>query len=166
MWVLLGIAVIVLGFLIGLNPLLVVAVAAVVTGLAAGRHLIEILAAFGKAFNDSRYVSVVFLVLPAIGLLERAGLQERARHVIAGLRGITSGRLLLLYLLFRQVSAALGLLAIGGHAQMVRPLVAPMAEGAAEAHLGKLPQKLHWLLPTMLVRSSARTCSSPSARFC
>src|ERR1700681_2717858 len=83
MWVLLGIAVIVLGFLIGLNPLLVVAVAAVVTGLAAGRHLIEILAAFGKAFNDSRYVSVVFLVLPAIGLLERAGLQERARHVIA-----------------------------------------------------------------------------------
>jgi uncharacterized membrane protein len=160
MWVLLGIAVIVLGFLIGLNPLLVVAVAALVTGLAADRHLIDILAAFGRAFNESRYVSVVFLVLPAIGLLERAGLQERARHVIRGLRGITAGRLLLLYLLFRQVSAALGLLAIGGHAQMVRPLVAPMAEGAAELHLGKLPQKLHWL-----VRAYAASADNVGAFF-
>jgi uncharacterized membrane protein len=160
MWVLLGIAVIVLGFLIGLNPLLVVAVAALVTGLAADRHLIEILAAFGKAFNESRYVSVVFLVLPAIGLLERAGLQERARHVIAGWRGITAGRFLLLYLLFRQVSAALGLLAIAGHAQMVRPLVAPMAEGAAEVHLGQLPQKLRWL-----VRAYAASADNVGAFF-
>jgi uncharacterized membrane protein len=160
MWALSGIAVIVLGFLIGLNPLLVVAAAALVTGLAADRHPLDILAAFGKAFNENRYVSVVFLVLPAIGLLERAGLQERARQVIGGLRGITAGRLLLLYLLFRQVSAALGLLAIGGHAQMVRPLIAPMAEGAAELHLGKLPTKLHWL-----VRAFAASADNVGAFF-
>ena len=34
-------------------------------------------AAFGKAFKDSRYVSVVYLVLPVIGLLERGGQLER-----------------------------------------------------------------------------------------
>jgi uncharacterized membrane protein len=160
MWALLGIAVVVLGFVIGLNPLLVVVAATLVTGLGAGTRLLDILAAFGKAFNESRYVSVVLLVLPAIGLLERAGLQEHARRVIARLRGITAGRLLLFYLLLRQVSAALGLLAIGGHAQMVRPLIAPMAEGAAEIHLGKLSDKLRWL-----VRAYAASADNVGAFF-
>ena len=146
MWTLLGVGVVVVGFLVRLNPLLVIAAAALVTGLAAHIGPLEILAAFGKAFNESRYVSVVFLVLPAIGLLERAGLQERARQFIAGLRGLTVGRLLLLYLFLRQVFAAVGLVALGGHAQMVRPLIAPMAEGAAEAKFGKLPEKTHWLI--------------------
>jgi uncharacterized membrane protein len=54
------------------------------------------------------------------------------------MRGATTGRLLLGYLAFRQILAALGLIAVGGHAQMVRPLVAPMAEAAAEKAHGKL----------------------------
>ncbi|WP_326524623.1 DUF969 domain-containing protein [Sphingomonas sp.] len=132
MLVLSGIAVIALGFLLRFNPLLVVTVAAGVTGLAAGLDPLAIVAAFGKAFNDSRYVSVVWIVLPVIGLLERHGLQERARHVIGRLKGATVGRLLLFYLLFRQVTSALGLTSIAGHAQTVRPLVAPMAEAAAD----------------------------------
>ena len=48
---------------------------------------IATLAAFGKAFNDNRYFHVVWLVLPVIGLLERAGLQERARMLIAASQG-------------------------------------------------------------------------------
>jgi uncharacterized membrane protein len=39
----------------------------------------------------------------------------------------------------RQVTAALGLTSLGGHAQMVRPLIAPMAEAAAETKHGELP---------------------------
>ena len=132
MLVLCGIAVIVAGFLLRFNPLLVVAVSALVTGLAAGLAPLAILAAFGKAFNENRYVTVVYIVLPVIGMLERHGLQERARAAIAGLRGATVGRLLIGYLLFRQLTAALGLTSIAGPAQSVRPLVAPMAEAAAE----------------------------------
>ncbi len=132
MWVLLGIAVIVVGFVLRFNPLLVVAASALVTGLAAGLDPLSVLAAFGKAFNDSRYVSVVYIVLPVIGILERHGLQERARTAIAALRGATVGRLLIGYLLLRQVTAALGLTSIAGPAQTVRPLVAPMAQAAAE----------------------------------
>lgn len=127
-----GIAVIVVGFALRLNPLLVVAVAALATGLGAGLEPLAIVATFGKAFNDNRYVSLIWIVLPVIGLLERAGLQERARTLIGSVRGATVGRLLLAYLLFRQVTAALGLISIAGHAQTVRPLVAPMAEAAAE----------------------------------
>jgi uncharacterized membrane protein len=132
MLVLAGIGVIVAGFLLRFNPLLVVAVSALATGLAAGLDPLAIVGAFGKAFNDSRYVTVIYIVLPVIGLLERHGLQARARNVIAGLRGATVGRLLLGYLVFRQLTAALGLVSIAGHAQTVRPLVAPMAEAAAD----------------------------------
>ncbi len=138
MLVLLGIAVIIAGFLLRFNPLLVVAASALVTGLTAGIDPLAILAAFGKAFNTSRYVSVIYIVLPVIGLLERHGLQERARGLIAGLKGATVGRLLIGYMLFRQLSAALGLTSIAGPAQSVRPLVAPMADAAAEAQ-GEAP---------------------------
>ena len=136
MWVLLGIAVVILGFLLRFNPLVVVIASAAVTGLAAGFGPVEIVSAFGAAFNDARYVTVIYMVLPVIGLLERHGLQERARTLIADLRGATVGRLLLAYLLFRQVTAALGLTSVAGHAQTVRPLVAPMAEAAAAAQTG------------------------------
>jgi uncharacterized membrane protein len=49
-------------------------------------------------------------------------------------------RVLLAYFAIRQISAALGLTSLGGHAQMVRPLIAPMAEGAAENQHGELPE--------------------------
>jgi uncharacterized membrane protein len=132
MLVLAGIAVIAGGFLLRFNPLLVVIASALVTGLAAGLDPLKVLATFGKAFNDTRYVTAIYIVLPVIGLLERHGLQARARSLVAGLRGATAGRLLTGYLLFRQVTAALGLTSIAGPAQTVRPLVAPMAEAAAD----------------------------------
>lgn len=136
--VLSGILIVVIGFLLRLNPLLVVMAAALGTGLSAGLDPIRIVSAFGKAFNENRFITIVYILLPVIGLLERYGLQQRARSVIAELKGATTGRLLIAYLLFRQVTAALGLISIAGHAQTVRPLVAPMAEAAAERELGTL----------------------------
>jgi uncharacterized membrane protein len=152
---LLGIAVLVLGFVLRANPLLIVLAAALVTGLAAAwapgvdaagllHAATGTLASFGKAFNANRYVSVVWLVLAAIGMLERLGLQERARVWISGVKAATVGRLLLVYFVLRQATAAVGLTSLGGHAQMVRPLIAPMAEGAAETHFGPLPDRVRF----------------------
>lgn len=132
MLTLLGVAVVIVGFALRFNPLLVVVASALVTGLAAGMAPQDVLAAFGKAFNENRFVSVAWLVLPAIGVLERAGLQERARTLIGGIKAVTVGRLLLAYMFVRQITAAVGLISIAGHAQTVKPLVAPMAEAAAE----------------------------------
>ncbi|WP_332773024.1 DUF969 domain-containing protein [Phenylobacterium sp.] len=136
---LIGIVIVVVGFMARLNPLLVVTVAALVTGVAGGMGPVEVVETFGKAFKENRYVSVVWVVLPVIGLLERAGLQERAKTLIGAIQAATVGRLLLLYFVLRQATAALGLTSLGGHAQMVRPLIAPMAEAAAETHYGDLP---------------------------
>ncbi|MCA0976752.1 DUF969 domain-containing protein [Qipengyuania flava] len=137
-WPLLGIALVVIGFALRFNPLLVVVVAALATGLLAGLDLVAVIEALGQAFNDNRYISVTWIILPVIGLLERYGLQQRARGVIESVRGATMGKLLTIYLLFRQLTAALGMKDIGGHPQAVRPLVAPMAEAAAEKSHGTL----------------------------
>ena len=138
MLTLIGILIVVAGFAARLNPLLVVTVAGLATGLASGLGPVAVISAFGKAFVESRYVAIVWLVLPVIGLLERAGLKERARIVIAAIPAATTGRVLMIYFAIRQITAALGLISLGGHAQMVRPLVAPMAEGAAENRFGAL----------------------------
>ena len=82
----------------------------------------------------------IILTLPVIGILERYGLKERAEALIMKSKGATTGRVLMSYFTIRESSAALGL-NIGGHAQTVRPLVAPMAEGA-QGKYGKLPEKL------------------------
>lgn len=140
MLVLVGIAVILLGFLLRFNPLLVVAASALVTGLAAGIEPLAILSAFGKAFNNARYISIIWVILPLIGLLERYGLQARARHLIGRFAQATAGRLLIAYLLFRQLSAAVGLNSIAGPAVTVRPLLAPMAEALAERQGGGLDE--------------------------
>lgn len=144
MMTLLGVAVVVLGFILRLNPLPVIGAAALVTGLAAGLPPLVILAAFGKAFNEDRYVSLLWLILPLIGLLERYGLQERARMLIACIHAVTVGRLLLVYFILRQVTASLGLTSLGGHPQMVRPLIAPMTEAAAEKELGAISEDVRY----------------------
>src|SRR5207253_5051647 len=102
-WPLLGIALVVLGFALRFNTLLVVAVAAIVTGLLGGMDFLKVPSTLGKGFNDNRYVTITYIVLPVIGVLERYGLQQRARALIAGMRGATTGRLLIVYLGFRQI---------------------------------------------------------------
>jgi uncharacterized membrane protein len=149
MLILLGVAVIIVGFALRLNPLLVVVAAALTSGWFAGLSPLQVVAAFGKAFNENRYVSIAYLVLPLVGVLERAGLRERAATIIAGLRGVTAGRFLISYMALRQATAAVGLYSIAGQAQTVRPLIAPMAEAATEVHDGPPELKTRYAVRAM-----------------
>jgi uncharacterized membrane protein len=139
-WPLIGIALVVIGFWMKFNPMIVVTVSAIATGLIAGMGPVEVISTFGKAFNDNRIIAIVWIVLPVIGLLERFGLQERAAGLIRNMKTATVGRLLLLYLLYRQLTAAIGLHSTAGHPQTVRPLVAPMALAAAGKQHGELSE--------------------------
>ncbi|WP_460044861.1 DUF969 domain-containing protein [Pseudomonas sp. S2_H01] len=143
LWPLLGVLVIVLGFVLRFNPMLVVALAALATGLAASMPLDTLLATIGTGFIKTRTLPLIILLpLAVIGLLERHGLRLHAQNWIARFTGATAGRLLIAYLFVRETTAALGLTSLGGHPQMVRPLLAPMAEGAAESRFGTLPEAL------------------------
>lgn len=139
-WPLLGIALVVIGFALRFNPLLVVAASAIVTGLLGGLDFLKVLGTLGHGFNENRYVTVIWIILPVVGLLERYGLQERARDLIVSIRGATAGRLLVIYLGLRQILSALGLTTVMGHPQTVRPLIAPMAIAAAEKQHGALDE--------------------------
>ncbi|MCG2586076.1 DUF969 domain-containing protein [Massilia sp. TS11] len=150
LWPLLGVLVIVLGFALRANPMLVVIVACGVTGVAAAFPLDSLLAQLGTAFIKTRNLPIVLLLpLAAIGLLERFGLKEQAQRTIASVRSATTGRLLIVYLAVRELAAALGLTSLGGHAPMVRPLIAPMAEGAAASRHGELPEAVRQRIRAM-----------------
>ncbi len=146
MLTLVGILIVVVGFALRVNPLLVVTLAGLATGMASGKPLVEVIEGFGRAFIQSRYVAIAWLVIPVIGLLERSGLKERAKEVISRIAVATTGRVLLAYLFIRQTTSALGLTSLGGHAQMVRPLIAPMAEGAADNTHGSVSQRTRELI--------------------
>ena len=140
LWPLLGVAVIITGFVLRFNPMLVVIVTAIVTAFAAHFPVDKILATIGTGFVKTRNLPLIILLpLSVIGLLERHGLRQHAQNWISTIKSATVGRLLIVYLAARQLTAAIGLTSLGGHPQMVRPLLAPMTEGAAEARYGKLP---------------------------
>lgn len=150
LWPLLGIAAIVVGFVLRFNPVLVVIVSGFVTGIAALMPLGDILQKLGEGFLNTRNLPLILLLpLAVIGLLERHGLKQRAQVWIAQIKTATAGRLLIVYLFVREVTAALGLTSLGGHPQMVRPLLAPMAEGASENRYGALPPEVRHRLRAM-----------------
>lgn len=127
---LVGIVIVILGLVFKFNPLIVVIVAGFATGFAGGMTPVEILDTIGNAFTTNRYMSLFILVLPVIGILERNGLREQAGRLIKSIKGASAGRIMLLYMLFRQVTVALGV-SLGGHPSFIRPVVSPMAEAAA-----------------------------------
>ncbi len=160
MIVLLGVLIVVLGFALRFNPLLVVTVAGITSALLGGLSPMHVLDAFGTGFASSRSITIAFLVLPVIGLLERYGLQQRAKTLISHAAALSAGRLLLVYLFIRQLAAAVGLTSIGGAAQMVRPVIYPMAEGAAMRSYGKLPERI-----TETIKAHAAAADTVGAFF-
>jgi uncharacterized membrane protein len=137
-WPLLGIAVVVIGFVLRFNPVIVVVTAGLASGLLAGKPIGDLLALLGESFVSNRALLLFALTLPAIGVLERAGLREHVHAWIARMRGMTLARLLIGYLGLRQLLSMVGLTNVAGHAQTVRPLLAPMSEAAAEKSLGQV----------------------------
>ncbi|CAM3700428.1 DUF969 domain-containing protein [Erysipelothrix urinaevulpis] len=136
LWLLVGIAIVVVGFFLKLDSIAVVLIAAVVTALIGGMKFNEILALIGKSFVGGRGASIFIITLPIIGISERYGLREQAVKLIQRIGNLTAGRVLWVYNIIRQFAAAFSL-RLGGHPQFIRPLVHPMAEAAAQSELGE-----------------------------
>jgi uncharacterized membrane protein len=153
-----GVLLVVVGLVLRLRTTLVVAVAGLVTGLLAGLPLFSseefwqglpyltkagqtgIINMLGKAFADNRLMTLFIITLPAIGLAERYGLQEQSAALIRRVSAATVGRLQIVYQLFRVLHGAIGI-RLNGHPSFVRPLVFPMALGAAQQLKADLPER-------------------------
>jgi uncharacterized membrane protein len=130
-WVLLGVGVIVVGFLLKIDPIAVVIIAAAVTALVYGASFGTFLEVIGQSFVDNRNVSFFILTLPMIALSERFGLKEQAVILIKGMKKVTAPSFLFLYTVIRQVCGIFGI-RISGMVQFVRPIVQPMSSAAAQ----------------------------------
>ncbi|WP_338598228.1 DUF969 domain-containing protein [Clostridium baratii] len=137
---LIGILIVILGFVFKIETLFTVLVAGLATGLVAGMDLNEILTVLGQSFVANRAVSLFILTLPVIGILERYGLRQRAIFLVKKLGKLTTGGVLSSYTLIRQITGALSI-RISGHPQFVRPLVNPMAQAAATNKYGKIDEE-------------------------
>lgn len=137
--VLIGIIIVIIGFALKLDTIAVVITAGIATGLIAHIDIIEILEILGDTFVKQRQMSLFLLTLPIVGMCERYGLKDRAIEIIRNLKNVSTGRLLTLYLLIREVAAAISL-RLSGHVQFIRPLINPMAQGAAISTYGKVDE--------------------------
>ena len=137
---LIGVLIVIVGFILKLDTLAVVVVAGLATGLVAGMSPMQILDTLGTAFITNRTATLFILTLPAIGLCERNGLKDKAVDFITSLKNATTGRLIAIWQIIRTLASAFSL-RIGGHPQFIRPLINPMAQAAAEVQYGELDEK-------------------------
>lgn len=129
---LIGIVIVVIGFVMKFDTLATVVVAGLVTGLISGMSIMDILNTLGTA-------TLFILTLPVVGLCERMGLRDKAVDLIKGIKNATTGRLLVIWEGVRTVASAFSL-RIGGHPQFIRPLINPMAQAAAIAKYGDIDE--------------------------
>ena len=132
---LIGVLIVVIGFILKLDTLAVVVTAGLATGLVAGMTPMEILNTLGTAFITNRTATLFILTLPVIGLCERNGLKDKAVDFIKSLKNATTGRLIAIWQAIRTVASAFSL-RIGGH-----PLINPMAQAAAVVQYEELDEK-------------------------
>lgn len=138
---LLGILIVIVGFALKLDSILIIVVAAIVTGFVGGMSPVELLETLGSTFVANRSMSIFIIIMLVTGTLERNGLREAAAALIGKFKGATSGLVIGIYGVMRAIFAAFNV-GFGGVAGFVRPVIMPMAEGAIVAQ-NKEPNEDH-----------------------
>ena len=131
---LLGILIVVIGFVLKLDSILIIMIAAIVTALVAGMDPV------GSSFVANRSMCVFVMVMVVTGTLERNGLKQAAANLMKKFKNASAGVVLAIYGVFRLVFAAFNV-SFGGVAGFVRPIVLPMATAAAKKNGKKISEK-------------------------
>lgn len=128
---LLGILIVIIGFALKLDSILIIMVAAVVTALVGGMDVVTFLETLGTSFVSNRNMCIFIIVMLVTGTLERNGLKQAAAELMGKFKNASAGIVLGIYGVFRIVFAAFNV-GFGGVAGFVRPVVMPMATAAVE----------------------------------
>ena len=137
---LLGILIVVIGFVLKLDSILIIMIAAIVTALVAGMDPVTFLETLGSSFVANRSMCVFVMVMVVTGTLERNGLKQAAANLMMNFKNASAGVVLAIYGVFRLVFAAFNV-SFGGVAGFVRPIVLPMATAAAKKNGKKISEK-------------------------
>ena len=137
---LLGILIVVIGFVLKLDSILIIMIAAIVTALVAGMDPVTFLETLGSSFVANRSMCVFVMVMVVTGTLERNGLKQAAANLMRKFKNASAGVVLAIYGVFRLIFAAFNV-SFGGVAGFVRPIVMPMATAAAKKNGKKISEK-------------------------
>lgn len=128
---LLGILIVVVGFVLKMDSILIIMAAAIVTALVSGMDPITFLETLGSSFVSNRSMCTFIIVMLVTGTLERNGLKQAAAELMAKFKNASAGLVIGIYGVFRVIFAAFNV-SFGGVAGFVRPIVMPMATAAVE----------------------------------
>ena len=129
---LLGVLIVIIGFALKLDSILIVMVALIVTALTGGLGIEGMLETLGTSFVNNRGMAIFIIIMLATGTLERNGLKESAASLIKRFKKVSAGMVIDIYGVFRMISAAFNV-SFGGVAGFVRPIIMPMALGTVES---------------------------------
>lgn len=129
---LLGVLIVILGFALKLDSILIIIAAMVVTALVGGLGLGGMLETLGSSFVANRSMAIFIITLLVTGTLERNGLRESAAKLIGKIKSASAGGVVAAYAVMRVIFAAFNV-SFGGVAGFVRPVVLPMSVGAIKA---------------------------------
>nr|WP_317283260.1 DUF969 family protein [uncultured Sellimonas sp.] len=138
---LIGVLIVILGFALKLDSILIIFLAAVSTALVGGLGVDGLLEQLGTNFVANRSMAIFIMILLITGVLERNGLREAAADLMHKVKSATAGKLVCAYGILRGFFGAFNV-GFGGVAGFVRPVLLPMAEGAVKNH-GHEPNEEH-----------------------
>ena len=138
---LLGILIVIVGFALKKDPILIIVCSAIVTAIVGNMGVKGLLETMGTSFVANRSMAVFILVLLVTGTLERNGLKESAARLIGKMKRASAGAVIGAYGAMRVIFAAFNV-GFGGVAGFVRPVIMPMAVGAVETD-GKKADEEH-----------------------
>lgn len=138
---LIGILIVIVGFALKLDSILIIVAAAIVTALVGGLGPIRLFETLGTSFVANRSMAIFILVMLVTGTLERNGLKNAAAALIGKVKNASPGVVIGAYGIMRSIFAAFNV-SFGGVAGFVRPIIMPMATGAIEAK-GETPNEEH-----------------------
>lgn len=138
---LIGVVIVVAGFALKLDSILIIFLAAVSTALVGGLGIDGLLEQLGSNFVANRSMAIFVMIVVVTGTLERNGLKDAAAALMRKIKGATAGKLIAVYSVIRGIFGAFNV-GFGGHAGFIRPVLAPMAEGAVRSQ-GLEPKEDH-----------------------
>ena len=138
---LLGIVIVIVGFALKLDSILIILIAAIVTALVGNLGVMGLLETLGSNFVSNRSMAIFIIIMLVTGTLERNGLRNAAAALIGKIKNATSAMVISAYGIMRTIFAAFNV-SFGGVAGFVRPIIMPMAEGAIESK-GVKPNEEH-----------------------
>ena len=137
---LLGILIVIIGFALKLDSILIIMLSAAVTAFVGGLGITGLLETLGTSFVSNRSMAIFILIMLVTGTLERNGLKEAAASLIGKIKSASAGMVIGAYGIMRSIFAAFNV-SFGGVAGFVRPIIMPMATGAVEAKGKKLHEE-------------------------